>query len=268
MATVTPGMPCWVDLASPDVEASRRFYGELFGWTSQVAAEPEAAGYTTFRKGDKAVAAAGPLMAEGRQPAWTTYFATGDAQATAARVEGIWGKIVMWPTDVLGYGRMALFIDTTGAPFGVWQPGSMPGEEISGAPGSRTWSELMTRNPEGAKEFYADVLGWRSRDTRHDSGNYTVFEVGDTAVAGMMPMNGDGWPADTPPLLDGLLRGRGRGRHGRHGDPVGRLGPSAVHRLPGRAVRHARRSARRQVLDHQVEPEHRPQLTEPGASTS
>lgn len=199
MATVTPGMPCWVDLASPDVEASRRFYGELFGWTSQVAAEPEAAGYTTFRKGDKAVAAAGPLMAEGRQPAWTTYFATGDAQATAARVEGIWGKIVMWPTDVLGYGRMALFIDTTGAPFGVWQPGSMPGEEISGAPGSRTWSELMTRNPEGAKEFYADVLGWRSRDTRHDSGNYTVFEVGDTAVAGMMPMNGDGWPADTPP---------------------------------------------------------------------
>ncbi|MBX6721922.1 MAG: VOC family protein [Dactylosporangium sp.] len=199
MATVTPGMPCWVDLASPDVEAARRFYGELFGWTSQVAPEPEAAGYTTFRKGDKAVAAVGPLMDQGRQPAWTTYFATGDAEATAARVEGIWGKVVMWPTDVLGYGRMALFRDTTGAPFGVWQPGSMSGEEISGAPGSRTWSELMTRNPEGAKEFYADVLGWRSRGSRYDASNYTIFEIGDTVTAGMMPMDGDGWPADMPP---------------------------------------------------------------------
>ena len=27
------GVPCWVDAQLPDVEAGKRFYGELFGWT-------------------------------------------------------------------------------------------------------------------------------------------------------------------------------------------------------------------------------------------
>ncbi len=26
------GTPCWVDLGSPDLEASKAFYGGLFGW--------------------------------------------------------------------------------------------------------------------------------------------------------------------------------------------------------------------------------------------
>lgn len=195
MGTIRAGLPCWVDLGSPDVEASKRFYGELFGWTSTVAPEAEAAGYTTFHKDGKAVAAVGQLMDERQQPAWTTYFASADADATTARVEGIFGTIVMRPMDVLGYGRMALFLDTTGAPFGVWQPGSMRGEEVSGVPGSRSWSELMTGQPDGAKEFYADVLGWRSQDVGH----YTIFQVGDAAAAGMAPAADAASTADLPP---------------------------------------------------------------------
>src|SRR5215472_7413142 len=31
---VTAGTPSWVDLGSPDVDASVKFYGELFGWTA------------------------------------------------------------------------------------------------------------------------------------------------------------------------------------------------------------------------------------------
>ena len=27
-----PGSPCWADLWTSDVEGSRRFYSELFGW--------------------------------------------------------------------------------------------------------------------------------------------------------------------------------------------------------------------------------------------
>jgi uncharacterized protein len=31
------GVPCWIDVQLPDVEAGKRFYGELFGWTFKVA---------------------------------------------------------------------------------------------------------------------------------------------------------------------------------------------------------------------------------------
>ena len=33
MAAFAEGEPCWVDVSLPDVEAGKRFYGELFGWT-------------------------------------------------------------------------------------------------------------------------------------------------------------------------------------------------------------------------------------------
>src|SRR5947209_1664151 len=94
-----PGVPCWVDLGTPDLEAARQFYGELFGWTPQPS-PPEAGGYTFFHKGDSPVAAIGPLTNEGQPPAWSWYAATADADETARRVEAAGGKVLMAPFDV------------------------------------------------------------------------------------------------------------------------------------------------------------------------
>ena len=33
--TYEPGTPSWVDLASPDLEASVAFYSSLFGWEAE-----------------------------------------------------------------------------------------------------------------------------------------------------------------------------------------------------------------------------------------
>lgn len=33
MAAFARSAPCWVDVQLPDLEAGKRFYGELFGWT-------------------------------------------------------------------------------------------------------------------------------------------------------------------------------------------------------------------------------------------
>lgn len=199
MGTFAPGMPSWVDLGSPDVAASRRFYGELFGWTTRVAEEPEAMGYTTFLNDGKAVAAVGGLMSEDQPPVWSSYFATDDIDETTAKVEAADGKVLVAPMQVMGYGKMAVYLDPAGAAFSAWQAESMPGEDISGVPGSRSWNELMTRDPDGAKTFYGNVLGWRAQDTAYEGATYTVWHVGDKAAGGMMPMQGDMWPADLPP---------------------------------------------------------------------
>jgi len=33
MQSYPNGVPSWIDLATPDPDASKAFYGELFGWT-------------------------------------------------------------------------------------------------------------------------------------------------------------------------------------------------------------------------------------------
>ena len=84
-----PGAPVWLDLGTTDVEAAASFYGALFGWEFR-SAGPEAGGYGMFTLAGKTVAAVGPLTEQGASPAWTTYFHTFDADATAKAVEQGW----------------------------------------------------------------------------------------------------------------------------------------------------------------------------------
>jgi predicted enzyme related to lactoylglutathione lyase len=43
------GSPCWADLWTSDVDGSRAFYSEIFGWEAQEA-DPEFGGYFMFTR--------------------------------------------------------------------------------------------------------------------------------------------------------------------------------------------------------------------------
>jgi predicted enzyme related to lactoylglutathione lyase len=194
-----PGAPSWVDFASPDLAATTAFYTALFGWTAHAAPEEEAGGYTIFNKDGLPAAAAGPVFTEGQPPAWTWYAATADADETARKVEAAGGKVLMAPFDVLDAGRMALFIDVNGTSFAAWQPGTMRGAGVVDEPGAHSWTELMTRDPDAAAEFYGRVLGWTTKvNNLPDLPPYTEFQLDGRSVAGMMPMVGEQWPAELP----------------------------------------------------------------------
>jgi predicted enzyme related to lactoylglutathione lyase len=199
MSKLAPGTPCWVDLGTSDLDDAKRFYTALFDWTAHVSPEPEAGGYTLFRKGDNTVAGAGPLFTEGQPPAWATYIATDDADAVTQRVEAAGGQVLVAPFDVMDQGRMAVFLDQSGAPFSIWQPMAMPGADLFNEPGSLSWNELTTRDPDGSKVFYSRVFGWEADDQPMGPITYTTFRLGDQQIAGMMPMVGEEWPADLPP---------------------------------------------------------------------
>jgi predicted enzyme related to lactoylglutathione lyase len=196
-----PGVANWTDLASPDVPASVRFYGALFGWEGQVAPMPESEEgyvYTMFHQGDAAVAGLGPIMDASQPPAWSVYFATDDADATAARVEASGGKVVMAPMDVMDQGRLAMFMDPGGAVFGVWQKNAFVGSGIKEEPVSMSWVELMTRDADAAVQFYGSVFGWTTQSFDMGGMPYLVARVGEKSTAGVAPMVGDQWPAEIP----------------------------------------------------------------------
>jgi uncharacterized protein len=193
------GMPCWIDLATPDLDASRGFYTELLGWTPHSSPDPSYGGYTIFHLGDDPVAGAGPLMMPEQPPAWSWYAATTDADAMVGRVEEAGGKVLSAPMDIGSTGRMAMFLDVSGAPFAVWQPKDFVGARVVGQPGSLGWTELMTREPQVAIDFYGKVLGWTVKPGSGDPReSYTEFQIDGRSVAGMMPMDDDRYPADLP----------------------------------------------------------------------
>jgi len=184
-----------------DPDASRAFYGELFGWTSEVGGE-EYGGYITFQKDGVTVAGAmdkNNTPGGGAQPdAWSTYLAVEDADATQKKVEAAGGSTLMPPMQVPELGIMAFYADPSGAAIGAWQPTPFQGMGVLVEPDTPGWFELFTRDFHPTLAFYEQAFGWTIEimgDT--DEFRYATLEAGEAAAAGVMDASGflpDGVP--------------------------------------------------------------------------
>lgn len=180
------GAPLWVDVASADVDASRAFYGSLFGWESDPG-DPEFGGYSTFTLRGQLVAGIGPLMNEHQPPLWSVYLCTDDADKTTELVTAAGGQVVVPPMTVGDLGRMAVYTDPTGAGIGVWQPMAHTGAQLVDEPGTVCWTELVTRDVEAAKSFYSTTFPMTAEAAGPDPA-YTMLHVDGQPVAGLMAM--------------------------------------------------------------------------------
>jgi predicted enzyme related to lactoylglutathione lyase len=180
------GAPCWIDLMTSDVDRSRAFYAELFGWT---AAEPneEFGGYFMFFNGDSPVGGGMSRSDESAADVWSVYLASDDIAKTSelAATEG--GHLHLEPMAVAELGSMAMVGDPAGASIGIWQPGTFQGFPVIAESGFPGWFELHTRDYAGSLAFYRAVFGW---DTQVVSDvpdfAYTVVVDGDQQLAGVM----------------------------------------------------------------------------------
>jgi predicted enzyme related to lactoylglutathione lyase len=194
------GTPCWVDLASPDVAASKAFYGGLFGWEAQDAPDPDAGGYGFFLLRGKMVGGYGPTMAAGQPSAWATYIQVDDTDKTAEAVRGAGGSVAAGPMDIPGEaGRMAVCTDREGAFISIFQPNQHKGAELANEPGSFCWNELDSRDLEAAKAFYPAVFDWTVEGGTEGGWEYYQWKrAGGADAGGLLPMPAD-VPAEVPP---------------------------------------------------------------------
>ncbi len=88
------GSPCWADLWTSDVEGSRRFYAELFGWEAQEPS-PEFGGYFMFtRDGVPVAGGMGDMGDMKADNSWKVYLATDDIAKTLETAEAEGAQIV------------------------------------------------------------------------------------------------------------------------------------------------------------------------------
>lgn len=194
---IVPGAPCWVELASSDVEQSLAFYVEVFDWEAVAGDHSDADGYITFYRSNKKLAG---LMKNSAGAAgtdnWMTYLLAPDAVAATSAVETAGGSVVAAPRVVPEMATSAIAVDPGGAAFGLWQPGQHEGYGMFGRHGSAVWHELHTRDFTESVAFYERALGW-TMESMGDSDDfrYSRFVVDGTPRAGIMDASrhlGDG----------------------------------------------------------------------------
>ncbi|MGY1602193.1 VOC family protein [Geodermatophilus sp. SYSU D00815] len=207
--TYPHGVTCWIDSEQPDLEAARAFYAGLFGWTLTDAVPPGAPGsYLVATLDGQDVAALAPAT-DGRPPAWNTYVAVDDADATAAQVQTTGGMVAVPPEDAGPGGRTAVCLDPLGAEFRLWQARRRPGAQLTNVPGTWNFSDLHTPDRTTAMAFYRPLFGWLDVDMEMDAG--TMIRVpgyGDHLAATVDPGIHDrqaSAPAGFADVIGGLL---------------------------------------------------------------
>jgi predicted enzyme related to lactoylglutathione lyase len=190
MTDYAAGTPSWVELSTTDADGSFAFYSALFGWDATEGTE-QFGGYRNWLDDGQMVGGLNPM---GEFPAWTTYIATDDADATTEKVTANGGTVIAPPMDVGDLGRLAVYQAPDGAIFGVWQAGTHKGAQKVNVPYSLCWNETHSRDFEAAKAFYGAVFGWTPQPF---GDSYTVFNLGERGIGGGMQMM-EGTPDSVP----------------------------------------------------------------------
>jgi predicted enzyme related to lactoylglutathione lyase len=183
---VTPGRPVWHDLVTSDLDAAKRFYGGLFGWTFQDFDVKEGR-YALASLGGKPVAG---ILHPGKRDVnvsqWITYFSVDDVDAAATAGKQAGANVVVPPRDLANQGRAALLVDPQGAPVALAR---LAGGDPAPAPpplNGWLWVDLWTRDPASSLAFYRGLLGLEAESVELGGAPYTVLGRGDRAYAGMI----------------------------------------------------------------------------------
>lgn len=109
------GVPSWIELVTPDIDAAATFYRALFGWTSATRTDLGFR-YVMFSNGDQPAAGMmAPTETMGNVPPhWAMHCTVDDVDATAALVEELGGTLSVPTTDIPGIGRMCGIVSPQG----------------------------------------------------------------------------------------------------------------------------------------------------------
>ncbi|MHB8532470.1 MAG: VOC family protein [Solirubrobacteraceae bacterium] len=187
-----PGTFCWVELATSDVEAAKRFYAELFGWQADDLPVGEDSVYSMQMLDGRAAGAIAPQPGQQRDagipPLWNSYVSVTSADETAQRAGELGASVHAGPFDVMKAGRMAGVQDPQGAFFMLWERGETFGAAVVNEPGALVWNELSVPDVDAARSFYGELFGWTT--TPFEGGgaaldSYAVIHVGERSNGGI-----------------------------------------------------------------------------------
>lgn len=119
----TLGHGVWIELATPDPDASLAFYGTLFGWEKIGAMPMGAMGeYAFIGRGDLRPGAVMSSVATGAPVGWSWYVHVADIDAAMATLRAEGGTVLQGPNPIPGGSYSAKAFDPAGHLIGLAGP--------------------------------------------------------------------------------------------------------------------------------------------------
>jgi uncharacterized protein len=118
-----PGAWAMSALSTPDPEGAKRFYGEVFGWTTSDFGGATMCHLPGFFGGEPSQPVSRDVVAAivpGEQPVWIVDFWVADVDAAATRTVELGGTVLSPPADAM-VGRNTVIADPAGAVISVSQ---------------------------------------------------------------------------------------------------------------------------------------------------
>jgi len=106
----------YLELNSPDLEASTQFFSKVFGWTPQPFAAPE---YLVAPHGEEFGIDTALMPSRDGQPRTVPVIRVSDLDDATARVEVNGGTVVVPPFEISGVGRGCYVVDPSGLLIGL-----------------------------------------------------------------------------------------------------------------------------------------------------
>ncbi len=121
-----------MELSTGNVDAAKKFYKKVFDWKLE---DMKGGGmpYTMLKTGAKIGGGITKTQMEGQPPAWLVYSEVSSVKKTMAKAEKAGAKAMVPFMEIGAMGAIGVFVDPTGAPFGIWEKGK-PVKKASAKP--------------------------------------------------------------------------------------------------------------------------------------
>ena len=197
-STPLTGKIIWNDLITDDLDATRTFYGALFGWTFEHASG-KGGRYLLARLGDVYVAGIVEVKSKNRAQKlsrWLPYASVENVDGAISVASAAGATVAVPPLDV-GFGRVAAIIDPQGAVLGLAHSRIGDPDDATTSPGLGrvVWTELLANDTEAATTFYRNLVGYEPSTIARRGGQYTMLTRDGKNRAGLLKN-----PTDAKPL--------------------------------------------------------------------
>lgn len=178
---VKPGKFVWGDLVTQDVEASKAFYGALFGWTFETRNR-----YTTVINQGVPIAGIVKARDEKRGTEWLGNLSVGDVDRAAVSYSEHGGLIEHEPVDAPDRGRIALVSSEGGAALLLVRASGGDPPDAAPVVGGWLWWELWTHDVEGAVNRLVEIAGYQRETVDLRNEPYRVLRDAKARRAGII----------------------------------------------------------------------------------
>ncbi len=157
-----PGKFVWADLVAPDIDAARRFYRKMFGWSYRTL-DGDGRPYTlAFVNGQPVAGMIQRREEQARSTAgrWVGFVSVADVAAASQYVLGKGGKVLIEARNLPARGEMAILADPDDVPIGVIASASGDRDDFLVDEGEWVWALYQSPAAASAAAFYQDLVSY------------------------------------------------------------------------------------------------------------